>query len=227
MRRLGGPIGVWRLAVLVLATGFWAHQFTLQDLADFGWQFRYLSIWALTIGVISSAAALLSSTDPDAGAADTVVLLAAALAATQAICYWVLRSDERVGMATAGIVDASIRSLFLHVALPILLWIEAIFLTRATRGALGAAAWLVVVLACYMLWIEAAVAPLNPSPAGAMRTGLPYPFLNDMTPDVRAALYVVAVAVGLSMLGAVRLAAGLAAASYRTSSDRSAANPSR
>lgn len=227
MRRLGGPVGVWRLGVLLLAIGFWAHQFALQDLADFGWQFRYLSIWALTVAVMASAAAALSPADPEAGSADTIVLLAAALSAMQAVCYWVLRAGDPVGVATEGIVDVSARSLYLHAVMPVLLWIEAIFLTRATRGTLGAAAWLLVVLAAYVLWIEAAVAPLNPVPAGDVRTGLPYPFLNDMTQGARAAVYLRAMVLGLAMLAVVRLAAGRMAASYRVSSSSSAANPSR
>ena len=226
MRRLGGPLGVWRLGVLLLAAGFWAHQFALQDLADFGWQFRYVSIWALTVGLLASAAAVRSTFDPDAGAPDTLLLLAAALSATQAVCYWVLRADDPAGMATGGIIDAPVRSLYLHGAMPILLWIEAVLLTRATRGAQAAAAWLLVVLATYMLWIEAAVAPLNPSPSGLVTTGLPYPVLNDMTQGMRAVVYVQAAALGLAMVAAVRFAAGRAAA-YRGSSARSAANPSR
>ena len=226
MRRLGGPIGVWRLGVLLLAAGFWTHQFALQDLADFGWQFRYLSIWALTIGLLASAAAVRSTLDPDAEAPDALLLLAAALSGAQAVCYWVLWVDDPAGMATGGIIDAPVRSLYLHGVMPTLLWIEAIVLTRATRGAPGAAAWLLAVLAAYMLWIEAAVAPLNPSPAGPVTTGLPYPFLNDMVQGARAIVYVQAAALGLVMMAAVRFAAGRAAA-YRGSSARSAANPSR
>ena len=226
MERFGGPLGVWRLGVMLLAAGFWAHQFALQDLADFGWQFRYLSIWALSVGLLASAAVVLAMLDPDAGPPHTLVLFAAALSATQAFCYWALWAGDPAGMATAGIVDAPVRSLYLHGVMPILLWIEAIVLTRATRGALAAAAWLLVVLVAYMLWIEAAVAPLNPSPAGVVRTGLPYPFLNDMTHGLRAIVYAQVAVLGLVMVAAARFAAGRAAA-YRGSSARSAANPSR
>lgn len=226
MRRLGGPLGVWRLGVLLLAVGFWAHSFALEDLADFGWQFRYLAIWALSLGIAVGALAVRSSLVPDAGAPESLLLLAAGVSGAQAIVFWWFWLGDPAAVATGGATDGPVRLVYLHAVMPALIWIEAVVLSRAARGAAPAAVWLLVVLAAYMLWIEAGVAPLNPAPAGVATSGLPYPLLNEMTQGARAGLYVECALLALALVLLARWAAGRAAA-YSASAARSAASPSR
>lgn len=226
MRRLGGPLGVWRLGVLLLATGFWAHQFALQDLADFGWQFRYLAVWALTLGLVAGALTFRLSLVPDAGAPDSLLLVASAVSALQAILFWRFQLDDPsvLGPASAGASPLAIA--YLHGIMPLLVWIETVFLSRASRGLPAAIGWLLVTLLAYVLWIEAAVLPLNPVPAGAVTSGLPYPLLNDMTQPERIVLYARSSALGLALLVLAGWAAGRGAGSARSEAS-SAASPSR
>lgn len=226
MRRLGGPLGVWRLGVLLLAAGFWAHQFALQDLAVFGWQFRYLTVWALTLGLVAGALTFRSSLAPGAGASDSLLLVAAALAGMQAILYWAIRLEDPEALRAAGAAGGPLGVAYLHVVMPVLVWVETVFLSKAARGALAAACWLIVTLAAYMLWIEAAVAPLNVTPAGLVTAGLPYPFLNEMTQGARGMLYLQAAILGLVLLALARWAAGRTGG-YPPSEERSEASPSR
>ena len=100
-------------------------------------------------------------------------------------------------------------------------------LSRAARGGLSAACWVVVTLAAYMLWIEGAVAPLNSAPAGLVTAGLPYPVLNDMTQGIRSGLYLRAAAVALAFLWLARWLAGRFDGAYPGSSAKSEASPSR
>ena len=42
----------YRVTVFALALGYWLYQFTQTDLDAFGWQFRFLTIWALTANLV-------------------------------------------------------------------------------------------------------------------------------------------------------------------------------
>ena len=41
----------WRGTILALMAGFWLWQFTTAELAQFGWQFRFLTNWGLTLSL--------------------------------------------------------------------------------------------------------------------------------------------------------------------------------
>lgn len=226
MRRLGGPLGVWRLGVLLLAAGFWAQQFALQDLADFGWQFRYFAVWALTLGLAAGALTFRLSLVPDAGAPNSLLLVAAAVSALQAVLFWFFRLSDPSAIGAGGAGGDPVRIVYLHVLMPAFIWLEAVVFNRTARAAPAAACWLLMTLAAYVLWIEGAVVPLNPVPAGAVTSGMPYPFLNDMTQGARAALYAKASIVGVGLIGLVHWAA-VWADGYSSSASSRAASPSR
>ena len=43
----------FRFIVFILALGYWIYQFfTVDSWSDYGWQFRYLTVWTLTANLI-------------------------------------------------------------------------------------------------------------------------------------------------------------------------------
>jgi len=78
---------------------------------------------------------------------------------------------------------------YLHLAGPLLQWIDALWLRRAFGRPLKAAAVLIGIVVVYVVWVEGFVGPLNTAPVGEVTAGLPYPFLNNMTLPERLTYY--------------------------------------
>ncbi|WP_157937699.1 hypothetical protein [Oceaniglobus roseus] len=173
-----GRFLAYRRAVLLLALGYWLYQFRHLGEAGFGWQFRYLTIWALTASLLSAFAVLRHArgrgTRPD-----TLASVAAVLNALVVLLYWRLYLiDPALVNGANGIVWW--QEYYLHLAGPVLQWIDALLLMGAFRAPLRVLGVLAVLVLAYVGWIELAVAPLNATPVGDATSGLPYPFLNDL-----------------------------------------------
>ena len=202
MTHIGGAVGLWRLGVLLLAAGFWAYEFTFQDLADFGWQFRFLAIWALSLSAVSGALALRLSLVPESEVPGTLFTVTAAINAASVLMFW------RLWLIDPQLVQADGRAVpsqfwYLHGLGPALQWIEVLVLSRGARRVLPSLGWIAGIAAVYVLWLEGAVRPLNEVPGGTVTTGLPYPFLNDMVLGARLAFYAQAALVALALGAAI------------------------
>ena len=201
MTRIGGAVGLWRLGVLILAAGFRAYEFTVQDLANFGWQFRFLAIWALSLSVVSGALALRLSLVPEAEPPETLFTVTAAVNAAAVLLFWRLWLLDPVLVETDG-RSVPAQLWYLNGVGPMLQWVEALVLARGPRRVLAPLGWIAAVAALYVLWIEGAVRPLNDVPGGIVTTGLPYPFLNDMDLAARLTFYAQAAVLALGLGGA-------------------------
>ena len=226
MDRLGGGLGLWRFGVFALAAGFWLYQFTTQDLADFGWQFRYLTVWALSLSALSGWFALRVSLRLSDDPHRTLMATAAVINAMVVFLYWRLYLENPAQVNGEAVLPA-LQEWYLHAVGPALQWVEALALTGAFRRLPQTAFGVLGVVVGYVLWIELAVQPLNEVPGGAVTTGLPYPFLNDMEPDARIGFYGLYAGVSLLVLGAFWGLQRVLRPAPPPSDERIAASPSR
>lgn len=199
MQRIGGAKGLWRLGVFLMAAGFWAYQFTIQDLAAFGWQFRFLTIWALSLSVLSAAFALRLSLVPEEQTPETLFTVTAALNGVSVFLFWsFFAADSALIETDAG--TAPWEMWYLHALGPGLQWFEALVLSRGLRRIAPALGWMAMAVLCYVAWLEMAVRPLNRMPGGVIETGLPYGFLNAMALSERTAFYALGATIGLALV---------------------------
>ncbi|MEO1919035.1 MAG: hypothetical protein ABGW81_04885 [Paracoccaceae bacterium] len=73
---------------------------------------------------------------------------------------------------------------------PALQIIDALFVHRSFRKPFRSLTAVIGVIAVYVVWIEAAVEPLNSSPVGSVTSGLPYRFLNSLEWSGRVDFYI-------------------------------------
>lgn len=191
----------YRLIVAALAVFYMAYQIGTANWDSPGGPLRYLTNWALiasALGAVAMAARSLGLTRRHWGA---LVAVAAVMNAVVVIQYWRLflldPSNVNDGAPIAWWLEY-----YLHLAGPVLQWIDALLILRAFRGrhiaALGALFGLVL---AYALWSELFVGPMNTRPVGSVTTGLPYPFLNDMEFAARLVFYAVNAAVVAVLYG--------------------------
>lgn len=195
-------VRTYRWIVLLLAAFYFVDRITVEtyDLSNFGWQFRYLTIWALTLSMITAAMMLTPAFGmPDRRGA-VFVSLTATVNMIVVVSYWRLYFDDPA-LVNGGKPILAYREYYLHLIGPILQWIDVLFLKRAFRSPLRTIFWLLVVVIAYVTWSEAVIAPLNTTPIGSVTSGLPYPFLNDMPLGERLIFYAATFASGTVFAG--------------------------
>ena len=113
----------YRWFVFLLVLGYWVYQFhqMLDPSNGFGWQFRYLTIWALTASLLSAGAVLRLSmgwTDrrPEVLAGVTVVMNALVV-----YLYWKLWFDDPANVNNGGPIIWW-QEYYLHALGPVLQW---------------------------------------------------------------------------------------------------------
>lgn len=201
----------YRLVVFALVLFYFLDRFTAEIfvLDNFGWQFRYLTIWALSLSLISAGLMLTDRFGRADGRGAVFVALTAVVNLIVVISYWRLYATDPA-MVNGGREIVVWREWYLHALGPALQWIDALALKRALRRPGRVALALLALVAVYVVWAEAVVAPLNDAPVGTVTAGLPYPFLNDMAPAARAVFYAQTCALGLvCVLGLWGLQIGL------------------
>ncbi|MGS4946954.1 hypothetical protein ACVDG3_15865 [Meridianimarinicoccus sp. RP-17] len=201
----------YRWIVLLLAIVFFIDRATVEDFADwsdFGWQFRYLTIWALTGSLVAAAMMLTRRFGQRDGRGAVFVSVVAVMNMIVVVSYWRLYFDDPTLVnGDNDIVPA--REYYLHLAGPLLQWIDVLAIKRGFRRVLAVALWLGVAVLAYLGWSEFVVAPLNDEPVGTVTAGLPYPFLNNMPPTARLAFYGATWASGLVFIALLRGLQGL------------------
>lgn len=186
---------VFLLAAFYFAEQFWVREFGNMD--KFGWQFRYLTIWALTGSMISAGLMLRPGWGtPGDPKGEVLAGLVGVINMMVVVSYWRLYFTDPA-LVNGENVPVLYREYYLHLLGPLLQWIDMLWIKRAFRRYAPVALWLAVLVIVYLSWAELVVSPLNAEPAGHVTNGLPYPFLNDMAADQRAIFYGVTFASGL------------------------------
>lgn len=176
---------------------------TTYGLDDFGWQFRYLTIWALTLSLIAAALMLARRFGAPDGRGAVYVSVTAVINMIVVVSYWRLYFRDPT-LVNGDNPVAAYREYYLHLVGPLLQWIDVLCLKRGFRRPGAAALWLGVLVLAYLGWAELVVAPLNDVPVGRVTSGLPYPFLNDMSLGARLVFYAATWASGLIFIALLR-----------------------
>ncbi|QDY70037.1 hypothetical protein [Qingshengfaniella alkalisoli] len=196
-------IKAYRLIVFGLALFYFVDRGLAADYANFGAQFRYMTIWALTGSVIAAGLMLVPRFGRNGPAGARFVSLVAVINALVVFSYWRLFfSDPTLVNGQRQIV--AYQEYYLHLVGPVLQWIDVLFLKRAFQRVQGVVLWLAVLVIAYVSWAELLVAPRNAEPVGSVTSGLPYPFMNDMVMGERLAFYVSTFVIGLIFIGLFR-----------------------
>jgi hypothetical protein len=187
---------VYRWGVLVLASVVWMRCFGEARMAEFGWQFRLLEVWAVSATALSTAFMVRLSMGwsrsphtPFVGAVAAVNVVVVALHLGQ--------------LSPAPATSPGWHALSLLLVLPLLQIADALFVLGAFKRLRRAMAWVVAIAATYVAWVEMAVRPLNASSEG--RGGLPYPILDTMPLADRLGFYVAMTGLALAVLPGLRV----------------------
>ena len=194
MAWLAGVAAGYRWGVALLAVVMWALCFAEARLAHFGWQFRFLDVWALTLSMVSAAFMLRLAMGWSRSRHEA---FAAVVAALNAVVIATHLGPLLVGpMAWPGWKLA-----YLHLLGPALQIADAVLILGAFRRIGGALLGVALTAMAYVAWIELAVRPLNAAADGL--GGLPYAALDAMGPAARLAVYAAATLGGLASLPAL------------------------
>ena len=167
--------------MFLIALGYWVYQFFTNDPDSVGWQFRYLTHWALTLSVISALFMLRLSRGDSTNRHEVFASVTVVMNIMVVFLYWKIFLTDPTQFYVDGIpTNPWHQEYYFHLVGPILQWIDAFFLLGVFRPIRQIAIWLVVVVASYTVWIEAIVRPFNDDRAGTVTSGLPYRFLNNM-----------------------------------------------
>jgi hypothetical protein len=191
----------YRWIAFMLALGYWIYQFdqVLDPTQGFGWQFRYLTIWALSASLLYGIAVLRLSLGRTDHRPETLAGVAAVMNVIVVYLYWKLYFDNPASVNANGPI-VWWEEYYLHVLGPILLWIDALVFLGTFRKLAPIMAALVLVVVAYVGWAELIVQPANARPVGTVTSGLPYPFLNNMDIAARGAFYGGTAALSLALV---------------------------
>ena len=194
-------VTLYRWAVFLLAAFYCLYELAFGPWGGFGGPFRYLTIWALFLSFFCASRMMALMEHRSARRWDALVSAVAVVNAMVVLLYWRLYFADPTSVTRDGQLSQPWLEFYLHGLGPLLQWIDATFIHRAFRRLGQALAVLVGIVVAYLVWEEVAVGPLNDSPSGTVTSGLPYPFLNDLTFDDRMTFYVTNVAVSVLLLG--------------------------
>lgn len=193
---------IYRAIVFALVLGYWIYQFNqmLDQTKGFGWQFRYLTIWALTASLLSALAVLRLSLGRTDHRPETLAGVAAVMNGMVVYLYWRLFLAD-----PANVNDGSPilwwQEYYLHGLGPLLQWIDAFVILGVFRRPWQVIGVLALVVLAYVGWSELVVQPANARPVGSVTNGLPYPFLNNLEFPGRVRFYLVSFASALLLVG--------------------------
>ncbi|WP_208351894.1 hypothetical protein [Pseudaestuariivita rosea] len=205
--RRSKPVLYYRWLVFLLAAGYSLYMMFFSSYAQLGGPFRFMTIWALLASFFCASRMIAIMEDRSDMRWDAMVTITAVLNGMVVFLYWrlyfidpaLVNNDEPVWW----------REYYLHLLGPMLQWIDALFIHRGNRRPIRAAAGIAVFVSIYIAWIELIVQRFNTLPAGNVTSGLPYPFLNDMTAPDRISFYASNFAIALIMLTIVVILAAI------------------
>ena len=207
MARIANALVAYRAGVLLLATAVWVLCFADARIVEFGWQFQYLDVWALSLSVLVGCLMLRRSLG---WGESRHAVLAGTAAALNAVVIAIhlgpligeVASTAHRGASPFAQVGAPLwKSVYLYLVGPALQIADATLILGAFRQIGGALCGVAVVALSYVAWIELAVGPLNDAQDGS--GGLPYAFLNAMALPERLGVYAMAACGGMLVVPAL------------------------
>ena len=194
------PRLIFRWTAFLLAAGYCIRTMIFGGWDAFGGPFRFLTIWALFASFFAFSRMMAMEEGRSDNRWDGFVCMTAVINTMVVFLYWRLYFADPMSVTTDGELGAWHLEMYLHLFGPLLLVIDTIFVHRSYRRLKPAFVWLIGVIATYVLWAEFVVQPLNNSPAGAVTSGLPYPFLNNLELVDRMGFYITNAVVGIVLL---------------------------
>lgn len=204
-------VTAYRWIVFALAGFYFLIAFDDLIPSEFGWQYRFLTEWALVMSLISAAFMLRRSMGQTTKRHDVWASATVVLNIMVVFLYWKIYFEDPSQFYVDGVRTIPLwKEYYLHLLGPILQWIDAFFILGAFRPVKRILALSVSVNILYIAWIEWIVSPMNAEPAGSVSSGLPYRFLNDMELADRMGFYVTNTISAIVLVGICWLiAAGL------------------
>ena len=193
-------IFVYRWIVFLLAAGYVLRTLIFGDYSGFGGPFRYLTVWALGASFFSASRMMAIEEERSENRWDGFVSMTAVINTMTVFLYWRLFFADPSSVTQDGSLSAWHLELYMHGLGPLLQLIDALFIHRSFRRLGFAIAWLIGVIGAYALWVEFLVAPNTDAPVGAVTSGLPYPFLNNLEGSERAVFYGANLVMALALL---------------------------
>lgn len=193
----------YRWFVFLLVLGYWIYQFNqmLDPTKGFGWQFRYLTIWALTASLLSAFAVLRLSMGWTDRRPEILAGVAVVMNVMVVYLYWKLFLAD-----PANVNDGSPilwwQEYYLHGLGPLLQWIDAFLILGVFRRPWPVVGALLAVILVYVGWSELVIQPANARPVGSVTSGLPYPFLNNLEFSGRLVFYATSAASAMIVVAA-------------------------
>ncbi|MDA9979948.1 androgen-induced gene 1 family protein [Yoonia sp.] len=194
------PRLIFRWTAFLLAGGYCIRTLIFGGWDAFGGPFRFLTIWALFASFFAFSRMMAMEEGRSDKRWDGFVCMTAVINTMVVFLYWRLYFADPMSVTTDGELGAWHLEMYLHLFGPLLQVIDTIFVHRSYRGLKVAFAWLIGVIAVYVLWAEFVVQPMNDSPAGTVTSGLPYPFLNNLELADRMGFYITNAVVGIVLL---------------------------
>lgn len=180
----------FRFIVFTLALGYWIYQFfTVESWSDYGWQFRYLTVWTLTANLIVATQMLRLSLNKSTTEIPAFVSFVVVMNISVVVNYWRLYLADPENFYRDGDSIDWWQEYYLHVLGPLLMWFDAFFIHGVFRRLKRVFLYALIMGIAYPVWAEWIIAPLNNKPAGTQTSGLPYDFLNDMVISERLIFY--------------------------------------
>lgn len=186
-------VKTYRWAVLVVTLYYFLYRFFQTDLSVFGWQFRFLTIWALTASLVSAWNMVRLSMGWSDNRHETWASVTLVMNATVVLMYWKIYLQDPALFYGDGSAPIWHQEYFLHALGPALQAIDALLILGVFTRIRSIILPVLAVPLAYVSWIEFALRPLNETPSGSVTSGLPYLFLNDMEVDGRIQFYITTV----------------------------------
>jgi hypothetical protein len=184
------PVLIYRWGVFLLALGYFLYQFATNDRSSVGWQFRYLTHWALTMSLISAWFMLRLSRGTSTARHEGFASVTVVVNIMVVFLYWkIFLTDPTQFYVDGKVTNPWHQEYYFHLVGPLLQWIDAFFILGAFGPIKRIASGVLCVVASYLFWMEAVVRPFNFDRAGSVTSGLPYRFLNNMEFPERAGFY--------------------------------------
>jgi len=184
-----GSVKIYRWLVFLLALGYFLYLFMVTDHSLFGWQFRYLTIWALTTNLLVAGQMLRLSLGRTKNDWNSFVSMGIVLNVIVVVNYWKLFLTDPTALNSDGNGLIWYMEYYLHLIGPILMVFDAFVFIGAFRNVRRVCLYSVILCLAYPVWAEFLVAPMNSRPNGSVTNGLPYPFLNDLQIRQRLMFY--------------------------------------
>lgn len=192
---------IYRWFVFLLAAIYCLRALLFGSFDVFGGPFRFLTIWALFASFFCASRMMALMEGRSTRRWDGFVSMTAVINSMVVIMYWRLYFADPTSVTADGRLADWRLELYLHGLGPLLQVCDGLFVHRSFRRPRAALGWLLGVLGSYILWMELALQRMNDTPFGAVTSGLPYRFLNDLDLSGRVGFYGTNFGAGLALLG--------------------------